>query len=96
MAVIVPLPVLLVALHYSVTPKISWRLKSEAFALTYQDWEGTYVDASLVMEFRVAKKVGLGIGLGNNSLKIKEETSDYKFNYDNQITGVEFYVATYF
>ena len=95
-AVTVPLPVLSVALHYSVTPKISWRLKSEAFALAYDDWEGSYVDASLVMEFRVAKKVGLGIGFGNNVLKIKEETSNYKFNYDNQITGVEFYVATYF
>ena len=95
-ALTVPLPVLSIALTYSVTPKFSWAFKSEAFALAYQDWEGSYIDTVLAMEYRVAKNVGLGIGLANNTLKLKEENDDYKFNYENRITGVDLYVATYF
>ena len=72
-ALTVPLPVLSISLTYNVTSKFYWHFKSEAFALTYDDWEGNYVDTILAMEYRVAKHVGLGIGLAHNALKIKEE-----------------------
>jgi hypothetical protein len=92
----VPLPVLSFALTYKVTPKFAWHLKSEFFALSFDDWEGTYTDSTAAMEYRAFKHVGLGFGIGSNALKVSEITNDYKFRYDNRITGLMLYAAAYF
>ena len=92
----VPLPVLSFVLTYSVTPKLRWYLKAEAFALKFEDWDGLYTDSLLGIEYRAFKNVGLGIGLGSNSLKVTETASDYKFIFDNRITGLVLNVAAYF
>ena len=92
----VPLPVLSFGLTYHVTPKFMWYLKSEVFAISIDDWSGTYTDSTLAMEYRAWKNVGLGAGLGSNALKIIEETGDYKFQYENRISGLNLYVAAYF
>ena len=91
-----PLPVLSFGLSYSVTPKLRWYLKAEAFALKFEDWDGLYTDSLLGMEYRAFKNVGLGIGLGSNSLKVTETTSDYKFIFDNRVTGLVVNVSAYF
>ena len=92
----VPLPVLSFGLHYNVTPKFKWFLKTEVFAIAFDDWEGTYSDGTVGMEYRAWENVGLGVGLGSNALKIVEDTNDYKFQYDNRISGINLYVAGYF
>jgi hypothetical protein len=92
----VPLPVVSFALNYAVTPKFHWVLKGEVFALKFEDWNGIYTDMTLAMEYRTFKNIGLGIGLGSNSLKVTEDTSDHKFTFDNQITGVLMYASAYF
>ena len=92
----VPLPVLSSSLTYHVGPKFQWYLKSEMFSLSYDEWNGIYADNSVVMEYRAFKHVGFGLGLGSNTLKVIEETNDYKFTYDNRITGALFYVAAYY
>jgi len=92
----IPLPVLSFGLTYHVTPKFMWYLKSEVFAISIDDWSGTYTDSTLAMEYRAWKNVGLGAGLGSNALKIIEEPGDYKFQYENRISGLNLYVAAYF
>lgn len=92
----VPLPVVSFAIKYAVTPKFHWVIKGEAFALKFEDWNGIYTDMTLAMEYRTFKNIGLGIGLGSNSLNVTEETSEHKFVLNNQITGVLIYVASYF
>lgn len=91
-----PLPVLSLSLVYHVTPKFTWHAKSELFALKFDKWDGTYQDTTLGMEYRFFKNVGLGIALSGNALKIIEDTDDYKFHYDNRVTGVLLNVAAYF
>jgi hypothetical protein len=91
-----PLPVLSFGLSYKVTPEFAWYLKSEFFALAFDNWEGSYTDSTIGMEYLVSNNIGLGLGLASNSLKISEKTSDYKFTYDNRITGVLLYAAAYF
>lgn len=91
-----PLPVFSFGLTYYVSPKFQWYVKSEFFALKFDRYDGTYTDSTLGMEYRVFKNVGLGLGFGNNSLKLIEETDDYKFTFDNRITGVLVYIAGYF
>ena len=48
------------------------------------------------MEYHAFDHVGFGLGLGNNSLKLTEKTNDYRFDFDNRITGLLLYVAGYF
>ena len=91
-----PLPVVSFSIVYHVTPKFSWHFKQEFFALHYDKWDGTYTDSTLGMEYRFFENIGLGISLASNSLKLTEKEDDYKFNYDNRITGVLINVAAYF
>ena len=91
-----PLPVLSFGLTYHVTPKFQWYLQSEFFFLKFDKYDGTYTDSAIGMEYRAFKNVGLGIGVGSNTLKLIEETDDYKFQFDNRITGLLVYVAGYF
>ncbi len=90
---LVPLPVVSFRLGYDVTPKLKWFLQTELFALSYDDWDGTYTDLQLGMEYRVLQKIGVGIGLGSNSLRLLEDTEKSRFNYDNRITGVHFFIS---
>ena len=50
----------------------------------------------LAKEYRAFKNVGLGIGLNSNSLTITEDASEYKFVFDNRISGILVYAAAYF
>jgi hypothetical protein len=92
----VPLPVLSFGLTYLVTPKFQWYLKSEFFALKFDEWDGVYTDATFGMEYRAFDHLGFGLGLGSNTLKLTEKTNDYRFDFDNRITGLLLYVAGYF
>ena len=91
-----PLPVVSFSIVYHVTPKFAWHFKQEFFALQYDKWDGNYTDSTLGIEYRVFENVGLGIALSSNSLKVTEKEDDYKFSYDNRITGVLINAAAYF
>jgi hypothetical protein len=92
----VPLPVVSFVLNYNVTPKFGWYLKTEAFAVKFDDWLGTYRDTTFGMEYRAWKHVALGAGLSSNALDLDEQGSKYHLRFNNTISGALFYVATYF
>ena len=91
-----PLPVISFSIIYHVTPKFAWHFKQEFFALQFDKWDGNYTDSTFGIEYRAFEKVGLGIALSSNSLKLTEKENDYKFNYDNRITGIMINAAAYF
>ena len=92
----VPLPVISLVLNYKVTPKFNWYLKAEAFALKFDDWTGSYRDTSLGMEYRAWKHVALGAALNSNALEVEQDAPNYRFRFNNTISGVQIYLATYF
>jgi len=92
----VPLPVISFVLNYKVTPKWSWFLKTEAFAMKFDKWAGSYTDATFGVEYRAWKNVALGAGLSINALEIEEDDPEYKLAYTQTISGGLLYVATYF
>jgi hypothetical protein len=92
----VPLPVVSVALNYHITPRLNWYMSSQFFSMSYDTWNGVYTDSELGMEYRFTKHLGVGVGFGSNALKVNEETDEYKFSYENRITGVLVYLAGYF
>lgn len=83
----VPLPVLSFGVRYKVTPRLSWQLKSEFFAMRFDDWAGGYTDTQLGLEYMIWENVGLGLAIGGNALRIEEEPDEYRFRYDNRISG---------
>jgi hypothetical protein len=92
----VPLPVFSLVLNYNVTPKLHWYLKTEAFVVKFDNWTGSYRDATLGLEYRAWKHVALGAGLSSNSLEIEEDDPQHRLRFDNSIGGALLYVATYF
>ena len=91
-----PLPVVSLRLAYDVTPKFSWFWQAELFAISVGDWDGTYSDLQLGMEYQLLQNVGVGIGLGSNALKVLEETDKSRFNYDNRISGINLFISANF
>ena len=63
-----PLPVFSFLMNYDVTDSFGWYLKTEAFALKYEDWRGAYRDATLGAEYRAWRHVGLGLAITGNAL----------------------------
>ena len=53
-------------------------------------------DNSLGMEYRAWKHVALGASLNSNALEIEQDTPNYRFRFNNTISGVQIYLATYF
>jgi hypothetical protein len=92
----IPLPVFSFALRYHVTPKYLWFLKTEAFAMKFNDWVGSYRDTTFGLEYRLWKHVALGAGLSSNSLEIEQDASSYRLKYDYTINGGLLYAAMYF
>ena len=92
----VPLPVVSFALGYTVTPRFGWYLRAEVFALSFDDWSGTYNDALLGAEYRLWKNLGVGAALSSNSLRVLEEKAETRFEFNNRISGVLFFLRGHF
>jgi len=92
----VPLPVVSFALGYAVTPKFNWYLKAEVFALSFDDWSGSYNDALLGVEYRLWRNLGVGAALSSNSLRVLEEKAETRFEFNNRISGVLFFLRGHF
>jgi hypothetical protein len=91
-----PLPVLSFALNYRVTPKFGWYLKTEAFALAFDNYAGTYRDTQAGLEYRAWRHVGLGAAFNINALNLEEDDSESKLKYVTSRSGLLVYLATYF
>ncbi len=91
-----PLPVVSFLLSYKITPKLHWFLKTDAFALKFDNWSGHYRDSTLGLEYRAWKHVALGAGWNSNSLELDEDDPTYKLKFNNSITGGLIYLAAYF
>lgn len=92
----IPLPVVGGGVRYNITPQWNWYLKSEFFALKYDKWEGIYSDLLLGIEYMPFKHFGIGMAIGTNNLNVVEETNEYRFVYDNRISGVVLQLTTQF
>lgn len=92
----VPLPVATIALNYHVTARLSWYLKTEVFALSFDDWSGTYNDAMFGIEYRIWKRLSVGAALNSNSLRLLEKDPDTRFEFQNRIDGSMLFLGGHF
>ncbi len=92
----VPLPVVAFTLAYRISPRWSWSLDNQWFAMRFGEYSGNYTDVTLRLEYRAWKNVGLGVGIGSNNLTIGRENDDYRFTFRNRIAGGLLYLTTWF
>jgi hypothetical protein len=94
----VPMPVASFGLEYSVTPKFEWYLDAQLFALDLGEWRGIYSDFQLGVEYQLFEHVGAGVALGSNSLEVVREydSDDVRFDYDNRVSGLYFFLTANF
>lgn len=91
-----PMPVLSFALDYSVTPKFDWYLRSELFAIDLGEWRGLYSDIQIGVEYQIFEHVGVGAGLGSNSLEVVREYDNTRFDFENRVAGLHIFMAAKF
>ncbi len=91
-----PLPVVSFVLSYKITPKLHWFLKTDAFALKFDNWSGHWRDSTLGLEYRAWEHVALGAGFSSYSLDLDEDDPTYQLEFNNSITGGLIYLAAYF
>jgi hypothetical protein len=92
------MPVASFGLEYSVTPKFEWYLDAQLFALDLGEWRGIYSDFQLGVEYQLFEHVGAGVALGSNSLEVVREydSDDVRFDYDNRVSGLYFFLTANF
>jgi hypothetical protein len=91
-----PMPVLSFALDYSITPKFDWYLKTQLFALELGEWSGLYSDVQLGIDYQLFEHVGAGVAIGSNSLQVTREYDNTRFEFDNRVSGLYFFVQVNF
>ena len=71
-----PLPVIGGRFTYKPREKLRLILEGNVFFLSFGDYSGSYVDTSLLAEYRFWKHAGIGGGINLNNLQIKANDSD--------------------
>ena len=88
-----PLPTVSVGLQFDITPRLSWFFTAELFSISYDEVVGVYSDTRLGVEYSITDRIGLGLGVATNDLKIEEDTDDYQLVFDNRISGLLIYLS---
>lgn len=91
-----PLPVISLDLGYNITPRWKLGLLAQMFAMSLDEWQGTYRYTTLTMEYRAWEHVALGVGLDGNSLNVKRTSGSEELKLNQDITGGMVYIAAYF
>ena len=77
-----PLPVIGGRFSYKPSDKLRLIFESNVFLLSYGDYSGSYVDTSLLAEYRFWKHGGIGGGFNFNNLEISAQDSDTERSLD--------------
>jgi hypothetical protein len=91
-----PLPVVSLDLGYNITPKWKLGLLTQMFAMSMNEWQGSYRYTTLTVEYRAWEHVALGVGLDGNSLNVKRTSGSEEFKLNQDIAGGMVYIAAYF
>lgn len=87
-----PLPVVGAELNYALTPRWIVGARAQYFSLDYDDYSGDLTDIRIVTEYRLADRVGLGIGYTWFDVSFDEEQDPYRLDIDYEHDGLEAYV----
>ncbi|MDO3385367.1 DUF481 domain-containing protein [Gilvimarinus sp. SDUM040013] len=82
-----PLPVASIGFRYNITENWRWFYNLSAFALSFDNLSGVYTDNRLGMDYFFTPNIGVGAGIGTNTIRLREDTANYKLEFENRMTG---------
>ena len=91
-----PLPVVGFKLNYNITPRWLWSNKLELFHMSFDVYDGSFVDIASTIEYRPFKNVGFGTGFNGSALTLEKEDGDNRLSANGNIGGWLAYMSLYF
>ncbi len=88
-----PLPVINARLRYQITPKFSYNISLDFFALDFEEYSGTFSDLDFRLLYQLSKHFGIGGGLNSNNLNLKENKNGYRLEVNNNVAGVTLFLT---
>lgn len=92
-----PLPTLTAGMQYNVSDRIRLRFRLESFAIRIDDASGRWLDNSLMVDYTIGKKVGIGGGISLSSIRLQSQSDDgYNMESESGQGGLMVYVSAKF
>lgn len=92
-----PLPTLTAGMHYNVTDRIRLRFRLESFAIRIDDASGRWLDNSLLVDYTIGEKVGIGGGVSLSNIRLRSDSDDgYDVESESGQGGLMMYISAKF
>lgn len=91
-----PLPTFGLGLNYRVNDAFYWYLKSQAFAIAFEDVSAYYSNSQFGFEYQPFNYFGVGLSYSVDRQTVTEKNSKTKLSYNNGLRGINLYLSTYF
>ena len=93
----VPLPTLTAGMHYNFSEKLRIRFRLETFAIRIDDTSGRWNDNSLMVDYTIGEKVGIGGGISLSHVRLQSESDeDHDIESETSQGGLLIYVSARF
>lgn len=93
----VPLPTLTAGMHYNINDRIRLRFRLESFAIRLDDSSGRWMDNSLMVDYVIGERIGIGGGINLSNVRIQSESDeDYDMESESSQGGLMIYVSARF
>jgi hypothetical protein len=93
----VPLPTLTAGMHYNLSEKLRLRFRLESFAIRVGDASGNWQDTSLMVDYTIGDRVGIGGGLSLSNIRLQSDSDeDYSVESETSQGGLMVYVSARF
>jgi len=90
---IAPVPVIGFYLDYAFTPRSILRASAESIELSVSQNRGRVVTTEIALEYSVSRLVGLGLGLGHQSIEYGKNTEGKRLQARYQVQSLNAYLS---
>jgi len=93
-AITVPLPVFGFKGEYTIIDETLFvNYRAEYFYIEFDDYRGALVNSSMSIEYRFMQNIGIGTGFNVNKILVQMDDGSKKFEAENTLSGVMFYLT---
>jgi hypothetical protein len=90
----IPLPVIGFKGEYEILyRKLFVNYRAEVFYLKYEDYKGSFISNAINFEYYLINNIGVGVGYNTNKILAKGNDSNNRFELENDLSGILFYVT---
>lgn len=88
-----PLPVIGWRLHYDVIKDLQVTFSYDLFAISIEDFKGSYLDSQLILDYKVYDEFGIGAGLNRTAYNLSATDGGTKVKFNRALLGGMLFVS---